>query len=268
MKKDTFVRVPRLYLVGRPKIDNAAVSEFLSDEQTSWRRSAKQNSVDAEELVELGGRTCYMSFGDAQSPRDLRAYIRNLVNMGHDSVLEHATWTFVITGISRAFSHQLVRHRVGFSFSQLSQQYHDETNARFVIPEILRDQALEHLWEEFVESARNAYVRLLQKLDTNTLSEFEKRERRRALRSAARSLLPNATETKVVVTANARAIRHFLFVRGGIVGDVEMRRVCALLLEHMKREAPTIFEDFEITTLTDGSPSIRLAKPGSGVGPK
>lgn len=267
MNNDDYVRAPRVYVIGRPVIDEKAVLEFLSDEQISWRRSG--TGADAEELVELGGRVCYMSFGNAQSPRDLRAYIRNLVDMGHESVLEHATWTFVITGISRAFSHQLVRHRVGFSFSQLSQQYHEETNARFVIPEILRDQpTVEKMWGESVHSARHAYNQLLRELDVHAVSKFEKREQRRALRSAARSLLPNATETKVVVTANARAIRHFLTVRGGIVGDVEMRRVCTLLLERMRQEAPAIFEDFEIITLADGFPSVRSLPKLSDKKPK
>jgi thymidylate synthase (FAD) len=253
MDNQEYIRAPHVYLVGRPTVDEKALSKFLSDEHTSWRRSS--GAAAAEELVELGGRVCYMSFGKMQSPRDVKAYIRNLVEMGHDSVLEHATWTFIITGVSRAFSHQLVRHRAGFSFSQLSQQYHDETNARFVIPEGLHDHPeVEQAWGEFVDSARHIYSKLLKQLDMN----IDGREQRRALRSAARSLLPNATETKVAVTANARAIRHFLVVRGGIVGDVEMRRVCALLLELMKVEAPSIFGDFETTSLADGSPSVEL----------
>ena len=203
-----------------------------------------------------------MSFGKAQSPRDLRAYIGNLVDKGHDSVLEHATWTFAITGVSRAFSHQLVRHRAGFSFSQLSQQYHEEVNARFVIPEVLlRQPDLLDNWKEYVQAAQKGYNELLQRVRMQQPPNPSVGEQRRALRSAARSVMPNATETKIVVTANARAIRYFLIVRGSTVGDIEMRRVCGLLLEAMRLEAPLIFEDFELENLPEGTPRVSIRAP-------
>lgn len=260
MENEHFIRTPKIYVIGRPALDERAISEFLSDESTSWRRT--KASRPGEELVEFGGRVCYMSFGKAQSPRDLRAYIGNLVDKGHDSVLEHATWTFAITGVSRAFSHQLVRHRAGFSFSQLSQQYHEEVNARFVIPEVLlRQPDLLDNWKEYVQAAQKGYNELLQRVRMQQPPNPSVGEQRRALRSAARSVMPNATETKIVVTANARAIRYFLIVRGSTVGDIEMRRVCGLLLEAMRLEAPLIFEDFELENLPDGTPRVSIRAP-------
>src|SRR5579872_3130893 len=106
---------PRIYLISRPTFDFHSLSEFLELEGVSWRRT--EGSTSAEEVIEVSGRVCYMSFGRKQSPRTTPEYIGNLVEMGHESVLEHACWTFLVTGVSRAFSHQLVRHRVGFSFS-------------------------------------------------------------------------------------------------------------------------------------------------------
>ena len=108
---------------------------FLNDEGTNWRRT--QGATGIEELIEVSGRVCYMSFGPDQSPRPNRDYVANLLRMRHESVLEHASWTLLLTGVSRAFTHQLVRHRAGFSYSQLSQQYHDERDATFVEPSSL-----------------------------------------------------------------------------------------------------------------------------------
>jgi thymidylate synthase (FAD) len=257
MEMDTIkcVAGPRIYLISRPVLNDEAIKSFLSDERAKWRRSTGASA--AEEIVELGGRVCYMSFGEAQSRRRNDEYIRNLIEMGHESVLEHATWTFVLSGVSRSFSHQFVRHRVGFAFSQLSQQYHDETEASFVVPDaLLGHQRAEEVWRASLQQARRAYAVVLEEIQAPTKPST--REQRRALRSAARSVLPNATETKIVVTANARAIRHFLNVRGNIAGDPEMRKVSALLLQVMKSEAPALFEDFELTILEDGSPSVVL----------
>ena len=201
-----------------------------------------------------------MSFGKNQSPRTNREYIRHLVCMGHESVLEHVSWTFLVTGASRGFTHQLVRHRVGFSFSQLSQQYHDETEAQFVEPSAV---ALSHkarrAWKRSISLSKKAYDEILKSLTDLKRSvdpEVDRRELMREMRSAARSVLPNATETKIVMTANARALRYFLRIRGSIPGDEEMRRVAAALLKTVQRDAPSIFFDFQIGKLGDGSPIV------------
>src|SRR4051812_24681486 len=112
---------PKIQVIARPSLDVNSIGEFLDQERTWWRRTGQ--ATPAEELIELAGRVCYMSFGGAQSPKDNSSYVRNLILQQHESVLEHASWTFVLAGVSRAFSHQFVRHRVGFSYSQLSQQY-------------------------------------------------------------------------------------------------------------------------------------------------
>jgi thymidylate synthase (FAD) len=195
-----------------------------------------------------------MSFGSGkQSPRSNAEYIQNLVEQGHESVLEHASWTFLLTGVSRSFSHQFVRHRVGFSFSQLSQQYLDQSDADFVVPFGL-DRFPEALaaWERAVELSRKAYNEILK-----TDSEISgSKERLRAIRSAARSILPNATATSIAFTANARALRHFLNVRGATLGDLEMRVVAGLILEVLRQEAPAVVADFDVDLLNDGLPLV------------
>jgi thymidylate synthase (FAD) len=245
------------YLVCRPTFDVTAFLRFLARDTLTWHRSPQARP--GEEIVEAAGRVCYLSFGEAQSPRTNAEYIAHLLEMGHESVLEHVTWSFVLAGVSRAFTHQLVRHRVGFAFSQLSQQYHDERDAKFVEPLGLDafPQA-RAAWERATEAARRAYRDILDSLhvlETGTPPELRK-ETRRKIRSMARGVLPNAIETKIFVTANARALRYFFRVRGGILGDLEMRQVSAALLAPLKAEAPALFSDYEIETLSDGSPIV------------
>jgi thymidylate synthase (FAD) len=165
-----------------------------------------------------------------------------------------------ISGVSRAFTHQLVRHRAGMAFSQLSQQYHTEDNAQFVEPWGLSTfpEALK-LWKAQVHSSLQTYQAIERTLNSSSFPvgpKLSPKEQNRLLRSTARSVLPNATETKIVMTANARSLRHFLKIRGSIPGDPEMRLISAKLLEHLKKEAPAAFFDFELKTLTDGSPEV------------
>jgi len=256
---NNFKNCPKLFLVGRPALDYDSFSKFLQTEKESWVKTEEASS--SENIVEAAGRLCYMSFGSKQFRKCNKDYIQNLIAQGHESVLEHVNWSFVLTGVSRAFTHQLVRHRVGFSFSQLSQQYHDENDASFVMPNIIArfPHLIEH-WSRSVDESKHAYQQLLALLESEIflkLSPLEKKEFRRAVRTAARSVLPNATETKIFITANARAIRHFLAIRGGIPGDEEMRVVSTLILGALNQEAPALFSDFIIENMSDGTPIVR-----------
>jgi thymidylate synthase (FAD) len=240
---------PKIYVLARPSF-TSEVDSFLLNEGQEWKGTI---SEPAERLVEFAGRICYMAFGARQSPKTNSEYIQNLLRQGHESVLEHAVWTFLLTNVSRAFTHQLVRHRIGFSFSQLSQQYHDESEARFLIPEGLEAfPEAANAWRTATASAMNAYKNILSSLLTGKPSK----EALRAIRTAARSVLPNATETKIVVTVNARAIRHFLSVRGSIEGDLEMRRVSSLIYSMILHDAPALVQDFRCQYLSDGTPEI------------
>ena len=248
----------RIYLIARPHFDAEAFWSFLEDQNTSWKRTG--GATEAEQIVEVSGRVCYLSFGEHQSPRNSAEYIANLIRLGHESVLEHVSWTFLLTGVSRAFTHQLVRHRVGFAFSQLSQQYHDETSAEFVEPpELVQFPEALAAWRAAMASTQKAYRTIsgaLIAMERDPQWRGLRKEARRAIRSAARSVLPNATETKIMVTANARALRHFFKVRGSIPGDMEMRRVAAALLKRLVPEAPSLFADFSLERLEDGSPIV------------
>lgn len=248
---------PRIQLIARPSINWEAISNFLRSEDTSWNRT--DGAQESEELIEFAGRICYLSFGKRQSPRTNIEYIRNLIDKGHESVLEHACWTFELSNITRSFTHQLVRHRVGFSFSQLSQQYVDHSDFEMhpAIDLKLFPNA-EKAWAKAEESIRLAYQELKNALqeDLKEIVFKNVKERNRYINAVARQILPNATRTAIVVSANARALRHFLKVRGETQGDPEMRAVCSCLQRILMKEAPAIFSDFKIIEMSDGSEAV------------
>jgi thymidylate synthase (FAD) len=243
---------PVLKVLARPSITEG-MEDFLREARLTWVETSE--ATPAERLIEFAGRICYMSFGTRQHRIGHSDYISNLIAQGHESVLEHACWTVLLSDVSRAFTHQLVRHRVGFSFSQLSQQYHDESDADFVAPFGLDASPLALTeWQEAISAAQKAYNAIKETLKADP--NLNNKEANRALRSAARSILPNATATKIVVTANARSIRNFLLQRGAIEGDYEMRAVSKLLYDMMLIEAPSIVADFECKELDDKSSMI------------
>ena len=243
------IRDARLHLISKPSFDFAAFSRFLESEGQTWSRSPA--ATPSENIVEVAGRICYMSFGSWQSPKTNGEYVSHLIAQGHESVLEHASWTFVLTGVSRAFTHQFVRHRIGFSYSQLSQQYRDQSSAAVIEPlSIAADPKRSRMWRQNVRRSLETYRQLVDELESETSRRpvaGRQRELTRRIRSAARSVLPESVETTIAFTANARAIRHFLEVRGSIEGDDEMRFVSALLLASVKSEAPALFADFYVT---------------------
>jgi thymidylate synthase (FAD) len=249
---------PRVYLVGRSEVDQAEIQRFLEDEDATW---ITDGGNGAELLSELSGRVCYMSFGDRQGRRSNRDYLANLISMEHGSVLEHVVWNFIVTGVSRSFSHELIRHRAGWAYSQLSQRFVDESEANFVEPEIIAsDPELHEIWVESIRQSHDAYRRLADGLTTlieRGYPSLKGRAKRKRAREAARSVLPNATETKIFFSANARALRHFVEYRGAADAEPEIRRVALAVLEIMQREAPNIFGDYRLEAMTDGGLSTR-----------
>ena len=187
-------------------------------------------TANAEKLIEEAGRTSYLSF-DEQGRNTEKKFIRMLIKNGHLSVLEHAYATLRITGVSRAFTHQLVRHRL-CSFTQQSQRYVDESKFNYIEPESIKNNSKAHsLFTKFMESAKRIYSEL-QRLGIKN--------------EDARFVLPNAVESQIVVTTNFREWRHIIGIRGSPDAQWEIRRVVTEILNILKKYAPTVFEDFEI----------------------
>jgi thymidylate synthase (FAD) len=215
-------------------------------------------STDGERLAEFAGRLCYMSQSNP-AERATREYLENIKRQRHGSVLEHATYSLLLEGVSRSLTHELVRHRAGFAFSQLSQRYVDESRAAFVVPPaILDDPALEAEWRADMERAQGAYVRLVGELMERYTWVGDRVHRRKMAREAARGVLPNSTETKIVVTANARAWRTMLELRAGEGADLEIRRLAVAVLRTLQGEAPAFFSDFEIYVADDRREAARV----------
>jgi thymidylate synthase (FAD) len=169
-------------------------------------------------------------------------------------VLEHAVWNLLFTGISRTCTHELIRHRAGFGYSQLSQRYVDESVAEYVEPDCIADNPeLHKIWLDAVAHAHQAYMRLTEGLQETYKEEADRTLRRKLARQAARSVLPNATETKIFVTANARALRHFIELRGNRHAEVEIRKLAVAVLRLLQKEAPNLFGDYELVALPDGT---------------
>lgn len=218
----------------------------------------KGESSDGEKLAEFAGRICYMSQHNPAG-RTTQEYLENILRQGHGSVFEHAVYVLLIEGISRSCSHELVRHRAGFGYSQLSQRYVDESHAAFVMPPaIIGDPALEREWTGQVQAAQQAYVQAVDHLMEKYGWVEDKVHRRKMAREAARSVLPNATEVKIVVSANIRAWRTMLELRLGEGAELEIRRMAMACLKALRKESPSFFADFEIYKGSDGTEAGRV----------
>ncbi|HEY3288341.1 MAG TPA: FAD-dependent thymidylate synthase [Gemmatimonadaceae bacterium] len=246
--------MPHFYAA--PKVSVLSRPQFIEPAHlpVQWQGQ----STDGERLSEFAGRLCYMSQRNPAN-RSTRDYLENIKKQGHGSVLEHANFSLLLEGISRSLTHELVRHRAGFAYSQLSQRYVDESDAAFVIPPaMLGDEALVAQWKAQVESAQATYIALVEKLMERYSWVADKVHRRKMAREAARGVLPNSTETKIVVTANVRAWRTMLELRTGEGAEQEIRRLAVMVLRVLQVEAPGFFSDFEIYTADDRVESARI----------
>ena len=261
---DNGVRVltaPSVYVLGKQTVNDAELDRFLADHGVSWESDSE---VAGEVLTETAGRVCYMSFAKPR-PGGNAAYLTHIKEVGHGSVLEHAVWNLLLTGVSRSLTHELVRHRAGFGFSQLSQRYVDESVAEYVEPDIIAgDPELHAIWLDTVKQSHAAYVKLAEALNAKLADpaaataamlppDADRTTRRKTARQAARSVLPNATETKIFVTANARALRHFFEQRGSAFAEPEIRKLATAILDVLQKDAPHLFGDYQKIPLPDGT---------------
>ena len=183
----------------------------------------------AERTIKKAGRTCYKSTSTKEGSDN--RLIHRIIEMGHHSVLEHASATFRVTGASRSFTHQLVRHRL-CAFSQQSQRYVDEKNFNFVEPEsIVGNPAAHALFKNSMAEAKVVYTKL-QELGIKN--------------EDARFVLPNAIQSEIVISANFRQLRHIFCLRCDKHAQWEIRKVTLQMLRIMQKEAPSVFDDFVI----------------------
>lgn len=202
--------------------------------------------ADADELAEVAGRECYQSW-ERPNPTTAnnQGYLNNIISQQHFSVLEHASFTFSIRKVSRALTHELVRHR-HLSFSQVSQRYVDESHSEFVVPpelvrtqDVVTDNLLSDIHHQLLEVYTDTVARLM----------GAGVPRKRA-RQAARYILPNGHETRIVVSGNVRAWREVIAKRisrnpktGEPNADLEINELAERLLVILYDEVPNSMQD-------------------------
>jgi thymidylate synthase (FAD) len=263
-KKPKFlVSEPRVFVVGVQRVVQKNLRAFLRSEGfPEWKSTSDRPS---EVLPEVAGRVCYLSFGKGR-PHD--EYVENLKRERHGSVLEHAVVSFILTGVSRSFTHECVRHRAGWAYSQLSQRFVDEREAQYVVPWAIRRYAsTRKLFRELAEANQRGYAKLKEtlieanqkykiigssfvprRIDTRTI---------KLVNGAARSVLANATETKIFCTVNARALRHFLEMRANVAADHEIRMVAMAIYYAVLEYMPDLLSDYVVEKDEDGVEYLR-----------
>jgi len=248
----------------RPSVELVAYTAFQVPDSLKGTYEAEDTwegpQDGAQQLAEFGGRACYQSW---KRPNPATAtnegYLAHILEVGHGSVLEHGSLSFYITGVSRSLTHELVRHRAGMAYSQLSQRYVDSRDAGIVVPPELRDVpgALD-LIESHMERSVQAYESLVSWMSTDLESQgVTGTEARKRARQAARCVMPNMTETRIVVTGNLRSWRHILTMRAAAPADHEIREVAMLIYDELVKHVPNAVQDFEVITLDDGTRALQ-----------
>jgi thymidylate synthase (FAD) len=212
-----------------------ATTQFHGPPVASRWRPAGWDTRNAQHLIEFAGRACYESW-ERPNPKtaDNDAYVRHIVEVGHFSVLEHASASFYVTGISRSLTHEHIRHR-HFSYSQRSQRYVNEAESGWVAP-VDADPGERLMIASAVNIALTTYRHLYTSARARGLSV-------KRARGLARSVLPNATETNLVVTGNLRAWRDFIKARTVEDVEPEISALAVNILAQLTRIYPDVFGD-------------------------
>lgn len=212
---------------------------------------------EPEKYIAAAAKLCYANADvdtliEGLTEDKINSFVQMLASIGHESPIEHVSFTFAVEGISRACSHQLVRHRIA-SYSQQSQRYVSMEQFEYVTPpEITADPEALALYEEQMKQAADSYKKLSDTLEERHFRTFlaegcdEKQARQKAKKKAiedARFVLPNACETKIVVTMNARTLMHFFKLRCCNRAQWEIRAVAVEMLRQAREAAPLLFKN-------------------------
>jgi len=285
------LKTPKVYLIARPQIVEEGLAQFLADQKLDWPTPI-EGVTAAERLVEVAGRCCYMSFGKKAGSKTNWRYIQNLLGRNpdgswkpgpaHGSVTEHPCWSFLIVGAGRGFSHEQVRHRTGWAYSQLSTRYCDFEREEeegtwepgFCIPSLGQlDPQTSAVFTAKLHRSQEAYVELLHMIEDDlkanpafmdSLEKYDEKERsrmmRKAARGAARDILPIATEAIMVMSANARAVWNCIVLRANEHAEAVIREVYVQIAKIMEKEMPALFNGLVYQKAWDGSEVVVMPR--------
>jgi thymidylate synthase (FAD) len=260
-----YLKLPGVLMLARPRTNVAGLAGFLEGFDPDLRFPEYLDDTtrlpDSSQLCKTAGQVCYASFGPRRTTNEnAAAYFERLTSAGHGSVLEHANFSFLLYGISRSVTHELVRHRAGVGVSQISQRYVAGSVLRFVErPEYQDDEELHRLFEERADRAAAEYAamadRLLERQESghSMLSADYKTDARKKVQQTARSLLPNETEAPMVFTGNVRALRHIVEMRADAHAESEIRNLAVRIFLCLVTADPILFGDYRIGELPDGT---------------
>lgn len=207
-----------------------------------------QYSQDAEKIVSSAAKLCYSSSSvddimDNLNEESVKKFLNMLMSYGHESPIEHVSFTFAVEGVSRSLTHQLVRHRLA-SYSQQSQRYVKLEQFDYIIPlEIEKDEKAKEIYISSMRSSQKAYDELSDILKKKYISEgFTEANAEKKAIEDARYVFPNACETKIIATMNARSLMNFFRHRCCNRAQWEIRSLAEKMLIEVKRVAPTLFK--------------------------
>lgn len=264
-----YLQKPGVVIIARPSVSLAGLAGFLDGFDPALHFSEYLTDPvtlpEGAQLCKIAGQLCYMSFGRGRSLNErANRYFDNLKASGHGSVLEHANYSLLLYGISRSVTHELVRHRAGFSFSQLSQRYVSGKMLRFVErPEYQNDEELHNQFLQRIERASGEYAALtsrlleMQQAGTSILSAEARTDLRKKVQQCARSVLPNETEAPIVTTSNARSWRHFIEARASAHAEIEIRELAVRVFLCLRLADPILFSDYMLEQLSDGTYTVK-----------
>lgn len=254
---NTYNVQPTVYLIGETMPSKHQISRYLRDAGYDSKTVAHWDNLPAptlNDLIEFMGRLCYASFDLSQNDNLTRvrnkqeAYIENLLDSGHGSVLEHAEVNFVIRNCSRVLTHELVRHRVGTAISQESMRYVRTDAWNFVYPRSFLDESIPiHVQRELVALSEqllaNTKETLAKMTDLLQMETFTFNEKKRYT-SALRRWIPNGVATQIGWSANIRTLRHVINLRSSDAAEEEMRTVADRIARLCFDRYPLLFKDF------------------------
>jgi thymidylate synthase (FAD) len=268
-----YLQHPGVVMISKPDVNIQGLRPFLEGfaPELGFTSYLDDPTIlpPAEQLVKVAGQICYASFSDRRTHNaNAQGYFNNILGSGHGSVLEHANFSLFFYGVSRSTTHELVRHRAGTGFSQLSQRYVSGAVLRFVErPEYIGIPLLHDRFERRVDTASRDYAEIsevllrLQNADERILSAERKTDLRKKVQQAARSVLPNETETFLVVTGNMRAWRHILTMRASEHAETEIREMAMGAFRCLQAVTPMLLDDFTVKDYIDGTQVVEPRYP-------
>lgn len=261
---------PKVFIIAETQLSTPGLGEFLeSIGAGEWGVQAREPASDAELLTEIAGKSCYLSFSldlnknlTRVGTRTNHEYIQEqIIRTRHGSVLEHSSVTFALVDVSRVLTHELVRHRAGTAFSQVSGRYVRSDSIGYFVPKVLREQvpfAEGVFYEAF--SKMEALVKVLEKhFDIDNMKDMKMKK---VLTSAFRRIIGNGQANHIIFTANHRALRHIIEMRTSRGAEEEIRIVFAEVFALVAKRYPAIYHD-GIVGLYDGIAEVTF--PGGHV---